>query len=103
LQLSEEVYQTQAGQGDPAARSNTLRTYIRALRMSGRVAEVQGDRATADARFTTALDLARDAGLWEAAADLAYAYAELLTARGAYEQAGTYYRQAWRHRPTPRS
>ena len=103
VQLSEAVYQTQAGQGDPAARSNMQRTYIRALRMAGRVAEAQGDRATADARFTTALDLARDAGLWEAAADLAYAYAELLTARGAHEQAGTYYRQAWRHRPTPRS
>ncbi len=103
VQLSEAVYQAQAGQGDPAARSHMLRTYIRALRMAGRVAEAQGDPATADARFTTALDLARDAELWEAAADLAYAYAELLTARGAHEQAGTYYRQAWRHRPSPRS
>ena len=103
LQLSEEVYRRQAGQGDPAARSHNLRTYIRALRMAGRVAEAQGDPATADTRFTTALDLARDAGLWEAAADLGYAYAELLTARGAHEQAGTYYRQAWRHRPSPRS
>jgi len=102
-QLSEAVYQAQAGQGDPAARSHMLRTYIRALRMAGRVAETQGDLAAADARFTTALDLARDAELWEAAADLAYAYAELLTARGAHEQAGTYYRQAWRHRPSPRS
>jgi tetratricopeptide (TPR) repeat protein len=103
VQLSEEVYRTQAGQGDPAARSNTVRTYIRALRTAGRVAEAQSDPATADTHFTTALDLARDAGLWEAAADLAYAYAELLTTRGAHEQAGTYYRQAWRHRPSPRS
>jgi tetratricopeptide (TPR) repeat protein len=103
VQLSEAVYKAQAGQGDTAARSHMLRTYIRALRMAGRVAEAQGDPATADARFTTALDLARDAELWEAAADLAYAYAELLTARGAHEQAGTYYRQAWRHRPSPRS
>jgi len=99
LELGEAAYQQQVALDDSAARTSTLRTYLRALRTAGRVAEAQGDPARADRSFQQAIQLAGDNAHQATATELAQSYAEVLAARGQHEQANLYYRQALQHRP----
>ncbi|MGI8587963.1 MAG: helix-turn-helix domain-containing protein [Chloroflexia bacterium] len=98
LELGSQAYKDRAKRGDAHTRSDTLRTYVQALGLAGRVAESKGDTKTADARFREAIKLAGEAQYWDASGDLAFTYAELLTARNDHAQAGQYYRDAFKHR-----
>ncbi len=100
LELGEAGYKQQAALDDIAARSVPLRTYLRALRTAGRVAEAQGDPAHADSVFQQAIQLAGDNEHWDTATELSQSYAEVLAGRGQHEQANLYYRQALKHRPS---
>ncbi len=99
LRLSEGVFQ-QGLSGDAQARANTTRTYTRALRVAGLVAEAQQQHAIADQHFAQAIELVREVND-ETARDIELAYAELLVARGAHEQASKHYRAALQRRPRP--
>lgn len=96
LRLSEGGMQ-QGLAGDAQARANTTRTYARALRVAGLVAEAQHDPALADQRFSQAIELVREVND-ETARDIELAYADLLVTRGAHEQASQHYRAATRYR-----
>jgi transcriptional regulator with XRE-family HTH domain len=99
LRLSEGIFQ-QGLAGDAQARANTVRTYARALRLAGLVAEAQGQPDVADQQFAQAVELVRETND-ETARDIELAYADLLVARGAHEQASKHYRAALQRRPHP--
>jgi tetratricopeptide (TPR) repeat protein len=99
LKLSEGVFQ-QGLAADAQARAHAIRTYARALRVAGLVAEAQGHPDVSDQRFAQAIDLVRDAPD-ETARDIELAYADLLVARGAHEQASQHYRAALQRRAHP--
>jgi tetratricopeptide (TPR) repeat protein len=99
LRLSEGIFQ-QGLAGDAQARANTVRTYARALRLAGLVAEAQGQPNVADQQFAQAVELVRETND-ETARDIELAYADLLVARGAHEQASKHYRAALQRRAHP--
>jgi transcriptional regulator with XRE-family HTH domain len=99
LQLSEGVFQ-HGRAGDAQARANTIRTYARALRVAGLVAEARQQAEVADQRFAQAIELVHDSND-ETARDIELAYADLLVARGAHEQASQHYRAALQRRARP--
>jgi tetratricopeptide (TPR) repeat protein len=99
LRLSEQIFQ-QGRAADAQARANTTRTHARALRVAGLVAEAQGQPDVADARFAQAIELVHGTHD-ETARDIELAYAELLVARGAHEQASQHYRAALQRRARP--
>lgn len=99
LRLSEGVFQ-QGLAGDAQAQANTIRTYARALRIAGLIAEARQQPDQADQHFSQAIQLVREASD-ETARDIELAYAELLVARGAHEQASQHYRAALQRRARP--
>lgn len=99
LRLSEQTFQ-QGLAGDTQARAYAIRTRARALRVAGLAAEAQGQPAVADQHFGQAIELVHEAND-ETARDIELAYAELLVARGAHEQASQHYRAALQRRARP--
>jgi tetratricopeptide (TPR) repeat protein len=92
----------QTGDAADSVPAHMRRTYVRAWRVAGLVAERQGDCARADTCFEQAVAVARLMGPSEAADELYTTYADLLAARGAYHQANTYYQAAAALRLRPR-
>jgi len=84
--------------GSTVTRTRAARTSARALRISGLAEERRGNLKAADAAFERALALLADADAYETASEIELAYAELLVARGAHEQASSHYRAAFQHR-----
>ena len=99
VEVSERTYKEAQTDGDEITRANMLRSYARALRLAGLVAEGKQDTDHADSCFKLALTLIQQAENRETESEIALSYAEVLTARGAYEQAGAYYREALKYRP----
>lgn len=98
VELSEQSYRQAQTAVDESTHANVLRSYARALRLAGLVAEGQQDTARADACFKQALTLTQQAENRETESEIARSYAELLTARGSHEEAGVYYREALKYR-----
>jgi tetratricopeptide (TPR) repeat protein len=71
-----------------------LRPYAEALQTQALVEEELGNRESADRLFQQALGLLDQTGFDETKHSLSFSYAELLSARGAFEEAMTYYRAA---------
>jgi tetratricopeptide (TPR) repeat protein len=81
---------------DPATQAELHAALARLLQIAGLIAEEQGDLQTADAAFTRAISvLERDRSCL--AADIAAAYADLLTARGDHVAAVRHYQVALRY------
>ena len=98
LWLGQTAYEARAGAEGAPGRANAARVLIRALRVAGLVAEQEGRADEADKLFQQAIDLVEQIGYGDAAYDIEFAYADLLTARGRHEQAAAHYRAALHHR-----
>ncbi len=85
---------------DAAARAHMIRTRSQVLSAAGRVAERQGDPVGADRWFQQALEQVNQTEYAEIWHDITVTYADILSARGAHQQAAQYYRAAAYGRPS---
>lgn len=97
--------QSDESEAAPLSWQYPARTYAEALQMEALVEEEQGNTESADRLFQQALKLLDQAGFEETRHTISFSYAEVLNARGAFEQAMSYYRAAAQFRPNvaPRS
>ena len=100
LRLGERAVKALPKGGDALARTTTLAAVARALRVAGLVAEGRQQPAEADTLFRRALALVEPEH-GELGGEIEVAYAEVLAARGAHQQASAHFRAAFRWRQGP--
>lgn len=99
LYNQDESDKKQAGQAPRQTQVNATRAHAEALHMAALIEEELGHKEAADNFFKSALERIRQTSFEERAYAIAFSYAEVLQARGAYEQAMEYYRNAAQVRP----
>lgn len=82
------------GEGNAQTQVNVMRTYADALHVAALIGEAQGHLEEADGFFKQALNWAAKTGFVETLYSINWSYAEVLKARGAFEEAVEYYRTA---------
>jgi tetratricopeptide (TPR) repeat protein len=102
VKFAEENYETRQKDVADAAHLSwhyPARTYAEALQMEALVEEELGNTEAADRLFRQALGLVDQAGFEETKHAISFSYAELLSARGTFEEAMSYYKAAAQYRP----